>query len=59
MNFLNWFLAERSANMADEWTTGGYIDIGEDDGAAQIYDGAVDFWVQDSTNGWHYAPIND
>lgn len=46
--------------MADEWAKDdGYIDVGTDDGAALVYDGTVDFWWQDNTNRWHYAPIND
>lgn len=45
--------------MADEWDKDdGYIDVGVDDDAA-YFDGIVDFWWQDSTNRWHYAPIND
>lgn len=42
-------------NERNEWTSDdGYIDVGTDDGAADLWDGTVDTWVKDSTNKWHY-----
>lgn len=44
--------------MRDEWTDeDGFIDIGEDDSAALLFDGTLDTWYKDTTGKWHYKPV--
>lgn len=42
--------------MVEEWDAVDGID--ENDWlVAEIIDDDIDFWIQDNTNKWHYAPV--